>query len=216
MALFPILDAEGKQTETFDLPDTIFRLDVRGDIIHQAVVMYLANRRQGTASTKERGAVSGGGKKPYRQKGTGRARAGSIRSPLWHGGGVVFGPHPRDFGYSIPQKVRKAALRESLNAKYISNDLLCIDQLKAPSNKTKDFVKVLDRLHLKGKGKILAIWSKEDAQNDSAFSLVLKVSRNIPHFSLMRSQDVNAYDILRNKKVLMTKAAFKNLLERIQ
>ena len=207
MPALPIHNTQGQQTETLDVPDSIFKERVNDGVLHQAVVMYQAAQRQGTASTKERGAVSGGGKKPYRQKGTGRARAGSSRSPLWHGGGVVFGPHPREFRYSVPKKIRVAALRESLNAKYISQDLFCIDRLEMTSTKTKDFAKILSGLKLNGK--ILALLDGNDER-------LIRVSRNIPYFNLMRVEDVNAYDVLRNKKVLITKAAFKNLLKRIK
>ena len=207
MPTFPILNSEGKKIEDIELPDTVFGTRVNGDLLHQAVLMYHAGQRQGTASTKERGAVSGGGKKPFRQKGTGRARAGSIRSPLWRKGGVVFGPHPRDFSYTIPQKIKLAALRESINAKYLSKDLLCVDRLTVQSSKTKDFAKILTALQLKEK--TLAVLDKSD--ND-----LTRVARNIPFFNLMRAEDVNAYDVLRNKKVLITKAALKNLLKRIK
>jgi len=121
LSKFPIFNIEGKETDAIDLPEE-FKADVNQDVIHQAVVMYHASLRQGTASTKERSYVSGGGKKPYRQKGTGRARAGSTRSPLFHGGGIIFGPHPRGFGYDVPRKVKKAALRESLNSKIKDKD----------------------------------------------------------------------------------------------
>ncbi|HOW35950.1 MAG TPA: 50S ribosomal protein L4 [Candidatus Omnitrophota bacterium] len=208
MPLLPIINNQGQKVEDVELPDTLFGGPVNQDVIHQAVVMYNANHRQGNASTKERGAVSGGGKKPFRQKGTGRARAGSIRSPLWHGGGVVFGPHPRDFSYSIPQKMKVAALRESINAKYHSKDLLCVDRLTVTSPKTKDFVKTLIALKLT-EGKTLALLDTNDPD-------IKKVSRNIPFFSFMRAEDVNAYDILRNQKILVTKAALKNLLKRIK
>lgn len=207
MPSVPVLNSEGKKVEDIDLPDAIFGNPVNGNILHQAIVMYHASQRQGTASTKERGAVSGGGRKPFRQKGTGRARAGSIRSPLWRGGGVVFGPHPRDFSYSIPRKVKIAALRESMNAKFLSKDLLCVDRLAVTSAKTKDFAKILNtwKLH----EKTLALLDNSDSD-------VYKISRNIPFFSLKRADDVNAYDILRNKKLLVTKAALKNLLKRIK
>ncbi len=207
MPSIPVHNSEGKKIEEMDVPDSIFGGPINSAVLHQAVVMYQATRRQGNASTKERGAVSGGGKKPFRQKGTGRARAGSIRSPLWRGGGVVFGPHPRSFSYAIPQKMKVAALRESLNAKYLSKDLFCVDHLTAKSAKTKDFAKMLVTLKLKDKTLALL----ED--NDAAVS---RVSRNIAFFSLMRANDVNAYDILCNKKLLVTKAAFKNLLKRIK
>ncbi|OGX36915.1 MAG: 50S ribosomal protein L4 [Omnitrophica WOR_2 bacterium RIFCSPLOWO2_12_FULL_50_9] len=207
MSSLTVLDSQGKKSGSVDLPVDIFGEGVNTDVIHQAVVMYQASLRQGNASTKERGSVSGGGKKPFRQKGTGRARQGSIRSPLWKGGGVVFGPHPRDFGYTVPQKVRKAALRESLNAKHKDEDLVCVDDLKESFDKTKEFAKILKNLSLKGK--ILALLDGSDAS-------IVRASRNIPFFRLMRSQDVSAYDILRHKKVLVTKTALNNLVERIR
>ncbi len=202
-----VFNSEGKKVEEMDLPDSIFGNPVNNDILHQAVVMYQACHRQGTASTKERGAVSGGGKKPWRQKGTGRARAGSIRSPLWHGGGVVFGPHPRDFSHSIPRKVRVAALRESMNAKFLSKDLLCVERLTVTTPKTKEFAKILNTLKLADK--TLALVDQSDSD-------IRKVSQNIPFFSLMRAEDANAFDILRNKKLLVTKAALKNLIKKIK
>src|SRR3989338_4511966 len=129
MPVLNVHNSEGKKVEEMELPQGLFGGPVNGALLHQAVVMYQAGTRQGNASTKERGAVSGGGKKPFRQKGTGRARAGSIRSPLWHKGGVVFGPHPRDFSFAIPKKVKAAALRESLNAKFLSKDMFCVQGL---------------------------------------------------------------------------------------
>lgn len=203
-----VYNNEGKKVEEIELPESIFRPSVNVHVLHQAVAMYQAALRQGTASTKERGAVSGGGRKPWRQKGTGRARAGSIRSPLWRGGGVVFGPHPRDFSYTIPQRIKLVALRESMNAKYLSQDLVCIDHFVVKSAKAKDFAKILTALKLDGK-KTLALVDKNDPD-------IHKVSRNIPFFNAMRPEDVNAYDVLRSKKVVVTKAALKNLLTRIE
>ncbi len=207
MPALPVYNSQGNKVEDFDLPSDIFGAAINGDLLHQAVVMYQAAQRQGTASTKERGSVTGSSKKAYRQKGTGRARAGSIRSPLWRKGGVVFGPHPRDFSYSIPQKIKVAALRESLNSKFMTNDLRCVDQFALTSAKTKDFVKILMTLNLKSK--TLALIDKSDES-------IVKVSRNIPYFRSMRADDANAYDILRNKNLLVTKAALKNLLKRIK
>jgi large subunit ribosomal protein L4 len=169
--------------------------------------MYQACQRQGNASTKERADVSGGGAKPFRQKGTGRARAGSSRSPLWHGGGVTFGPHKRDFSYTLPKKVKKAALRESINAKIKAEELLCVDDIKDKFSKTKEVAKMLNAFKLKGKTLALL-----DGCDDS----IKLASRNIPRFSIMRSEDVNAYDVMRNKTVLLTKEAFNNLLKRIE
>lgn len=207
MSILLILDKDGKKTGSVDLPEEIFEGRSNPDVIHQAVVMYHASKRQGNASTKERGSVRGGGRKPYRQKGTGRARQGSIRSPLWKGGGVVFGPHPRDFGYTVPKKIRNAALRESLKAKYKDENLVCVDDLKEPLNKTKDFAQILRNLSLKGK--VLALLDGSDAS-------IERVSRNIGTVNVMRAQDVTAYDLLKHKKVLVSKTGFNNLLERIK
>ena len=207
MTTIPVMDSEGKKTDTIDLPEKLFGEKINKAVLHQAIVMYLACQRQGTASTKEKSSVSGGGKKPWRQKGTGRARAGSNRSPLWMGGGVVFGPHPRDFSYSVPKKIKTQALRESINAKLLSKDLLCVSEFKVKTLKTKDFAKALDALKLQGK--ILALL-------DGCDESIARVSRNLPFFRLMRSQDVNAYDVLSNKKLLLTKKAFTNLLKRIK
>ena len=206
MSSLQVLNIEGKDSETIDLPKEIFGADIKQDVIHQAILMYQASERQGNASTKTRKEVSGGGIKPWRQKGTGRARHGSIRSPLWKKGGIVFGPHPRDFSYSVPQKVRQGALRETLNVKYQGENLICVDDFKKPFAKTKEFAAILKNLNLSGK--VLALL-------DGCDPSVQRVSRNIPRFRLMRSQDVTAYDILRHKKILVTKTAFNNLLERI-
>lgn len=207
MAKLAVLDKRGSEVESIELPEEIFGGRPNTDVIHQAVVMYQASLRQGNVSTKGRNEVSGGSKKPYRQKGTGQARAGSSRSPLWHGGGIIFGPHPRDFGYAVPKKIRAAALRESLKAKCLDNNLLCVHDLKDSFNKTKEFAKFLEVLNLKGK--ILALL-------DGSHESIERVSRNIPSLQLMRAQDVNAYDILKNKKLLVTKTAFQNLMERVK
>ena len=182
-------------------------MHVHDAVIHQAVVMYNANQRQGTASTKTRSDVSGGGKKPWAQKGTGRSRQGSTRSPLWKKGGIVFGPHPRDFGYSVSKKTRVAALRESLNAKFLGNNLLCVDNLEVPSGKTKDFEAILK--NLKVEGRTLAVL---DGTNEKT----LLASRNIARLTLVRAIDANASDIMNNKNVLVTKEALKILLKRIE
>jgi len=206
MSTLPVLDREGKEVEQLDLPETVFAKHVNKDIIHQAVVMYQACLRQGNASTKERGAVSGGGRKPWRQKGTGRARAGSTRSPLWRHGGVVFGPHPRDFGYSIPKQMKRAALRESLNAKFQGKKLICVIDLREKFSKTKEFVQMMSKLALQGRTLALL-----DGSDDS----IRLVSRNIARLEVVRTEDVNAYDIMRNKNLLLTKSAFKKLIKRV-
>jgi len=207
MATLPILDKKGKKTDQMDLSDDIFGKGVNQEVLHQAVVMYQASLRQGTASTKERADVRGGGKKPYRQKGTGRARQGSIRAPQYIGGGVVFGPHPRDFSYSLPKKIRRAALRESLNAKFQAKQMIFINELTDKFEKTKDFAAVLKVLKLEGK--TLALLDGSDAS-------VVLASRNIPCFKILRAEDVTAHDILRNKYLVLTKTALDKLLKRIK
>ena len=202
-----IRDHKGKESGTIELSEKIFAEKIKKPVLHQAVLKYLASQRQGNASTKERGAVSGGGIKPWRQKGTGRARAGSIRSPLWKGGGVVFGPHPRDFAYDLPKGLRRVALRESLNAKYHSKDLFFVSEITEKIEKTKDFAQILKTLKLSGK--ILAILDGCDAS-------VNRASRNIAQFQLTRSEDVTAWDILKFRKLLITKTAFDKLVKRIE
>lgn len=207
MAKLTVHDIKGKETGSVSLPDGIFGGKVNEAVLHQAVVMYLANQRQGNASTKTRGEVSGGGRKPWRQKGTGRARAGSSRSPLWHKGGVVFGPHPREYGYTLSKKTRIAALRASLNAKFQANELLCVEDIQLAKAKTKEVASILKAFKLRGK--VLALF--DGTNND-----VTLASRNLPFVSLSKASDINAYDVLKNKTVLVTKSAIENLLKRIQ
>ena len=202
-----VVDIKGNKAASVELPKEQFGVHVHDAVIHQAVVMYNANQRQGTVSTKTRSEVSGGGKKPWAQKGTGRSRQGSTRSPLWKKGGIAFGPRPRDFGYSISKKTRAAALRESLNAKFLSNNFLCVDHLEVPSGKTKDFEAILK--NLKVEGRTLAVL---DGTNEKT----LLASRNIARLTLVRALDANALDIMNNKNVLVTKEALKILLKRIE
>ena len=202
-----VVDIEGKKSTSVELPKEQFGVHVHDAVIHQAVVMYRANQRQGTVSTKDRGEVSGGGKKSWAQKGTGRARAGSSRSPLWKKGGITFGPKPRDFSFDVPKKVRIAALRESLNAKFLGNELVCVDNVSIPSGKTKDFAKMLESL--KVEGRVLAALDGCDAKTFLA-------SRNIAHVTMSRASDINALDIMSNKVLLVTKTALQTLLKRIE
>ncbi len=202
-----VVDSKGKKSNSIELPKEKFGVHVNDAVIHQAIVMYQANSRQGTVSTKGRSEVSGGGKKPYAQKGTGRARAGSSRSPLWKKGGITFGPIPRDFSVAVPKKVRIAALRESLNAKFLSNEIICVDKMEISSGKTKDFAKILE--NLKVNGKVLALLDGSDEKTFLA-------SRNIARLTLNRASDVNARDILGNKNLLVTQTALETLLKRIQ
>ncbi|MDE2222273.1 MAG: 50S ribosomal protein L4 [Candidatus Omnitrophica bacterium] len=202
-----VVDVKGKKASTVELPKDHFGVPVNDAVIHQAVVMYNANERQGNASTKTRKDVSGGGKKPWAQKGTGRARQGSSRSPLWKKGGIIFGPHPRDFGYGLTRKTKACALRESLNAKFLDNSLLCVDGLQVSSGKTKDFAAILRALKVEGRTLVVLEGCDEKT---------MLASRNIPRLTLVRAQDANASDIMNNKNVLVTKQALTLLLKRIQ
>jgi large subunit ribosomal protein L4 len=180
------------------LNSKIFDGEVNKGALYQVVKMYEANQRQGTSSTKNRAAVSGGGRKPWAQKHTGRARAGSNRSPLWRGGGVVFGPHQRDYSYTVPQYIRREALRASINSKYNEKDLMVLNEIKVEKPKTKEFKKILKSLKLSEKA--LFVVDKIDDNLRLA-------ARNLEVVSLKRAQDVNAMDVLRAKKLVVTRPA---------
>lgn len=196
MPKVPVFNMEGQQVGEIDLNDKVFGSEVNEPLLHQAVVAYLANKRQGTASTKTRGEVRGGGRKPWRQKGTGRARHGSIRSPIWVGGGTVFGPKPRDYRQQLPKKMRRAAVRSALSAKVNAGDLIVLDELKVTEPKTRIMAKVLQKLQAADGALIVT------AQKDV---LLERSTRNIPGVSLLNAQDLNAYDVLRGRKLIITR-----------
>jgi len=185
---------------------SIFGETINQQLLAQAVSMYLANIRKGLASTKTRGEVSGGGKKPWRQKGTGRARVGSIRSPLWRHGGVVFGPHKRDFSYHISARLRNAALLNAFNEKNCEGKILVLESLQADSPKTKELVSVLDKLN--AKESVLLVVSKHQEN-------LQKASHNIPHLTLAEARNINALDVLRNKKIILLKDCLGIIRERL-
>jgi large subunit ribosomal protein L4 len=174
--------------------------------VHDAVTAYRAARRSGTASTKNVGEVAGTNRKPWRQKGTGRARAGSFQSPLWVGGGVVFGPKPRDFRKKISKKTRQLALRKALGERLKAGDVIVVDDLKLESHKTKDFAGIISALELKGTTLVVS------AASDKNLSLA---SRNIPTVALATSDSLNTYDVLRPDKLLFTKDAFEKVGQRL-
>lgn len=182
--------------------------DGRGtQAVHDTVVAYLANQRMGTACTKTVGDVAGTNAKPWRQKGTGRARAGSFRSPLWPGGGVVFGPKPRDFGRKVNQKTRQLALRKSLSERIKAGDVLVVSDFKVTSPKTKEFVGMLKSLEIKGTVLIV------DAGLDTNFALA---SRNVPDVEVTTSDALNTYQVLRPTKLLFTRSAFEKVEARLK
>ncbi|MBF0568397.1 MAG: 50S ribosomal protein L4 [Nitrospirae bacterium] len=199
-----IKDINNNTVGKVELPEDIFGLEPRKDILHAVVVNYLANQRQGTHATKTRGLVRGGGKKPWKQKHTGRARHGSIRSPLWKGGGTTFGPQPRDYSYKVNKKLRRLALRTALSVKFASNELVVVDDLKLERPRSADIIRILNNLTLlglkDGHRKILIVLPEKDD------NIVLS-ARNIVGVDVVRAMDINTYDVLNHDMVLMTSGA---------
>ncbi len=185
--------------------DEIFRVRVRPGLLHQAVVMQLSNRRAGTASTKTKGLVRGGGKKPWRQKGTGRARAGSIRSPVWVGGGTIFGPQPRDYSFRLPKKARRGALLSALSLKYRDGKIIVVDRLEVEETKTKLMRKMLENLQVKN---ALIVIAGSDEK-------VERAARNLPTFKVLRAEGLNVYDLLRYEHLILTEEALRFTEERL-
>jgi large subunit ribosomal protein L4 len=198
-----IKNISNKDAGTMKLSEEHFGISGKDALMHSSVVNHLANQRQGTHSTKTRSGVRGGGAKPFRQKGTGRARAGTNTSPLWRGGGVVFGPHPRDYSYKMPKKARRQAFYAALSAKIVDAEVVVIDELKLENHKTKQMVQILDNLELSS-GSVLVV--TKDLENN-----VLLASRNIPAVRVKMASSINAYDVLANNMILITSDALKSL-----
>ena len=192
-------DTTGNQVGDIELDDRVFDQKINEDAVHQVVNAQLASIRQGTASTKTRGEVNGGGRKPWRQKGTGRARHGSIRSPLWVGGGIIFGPKPRSYQQKVNKKVKKLALRSILTDKLNHENILVVDDIQFEQPKTKQVVELLARLKLEGK-KVIIVIPEKDA------NLYLS-ARNIPGVKTLLVEALNAYDLLNNDCIVMTEGA---------
>ncbi len=199
----PVYSKEGEKVDNLQLDDKKFGGPIHKKLLRDAVIMYEANKRQGTASTKTKGEVAGGGRKPWAQKHTGRARAGSIRSPLWKGGGVSHGPKPRDYSFSIPKKARRLALYTALSAKARDNELVVIDDLNFDVPKTRQMVSILKALNIDNSSCLIVI--------PKANETVWKSARNIPSVKVMTSTELNAYEVLRPKKVLLTKEALSSI-----
>lgn len=202
-----VYNTQGKEVDTIKVSAKLREAATKSAVLYQAVTAYRANQRKGLAATKTRGEVSGGGKKPWRQKGTGRARVGSTRSPLWRHGGVVFGPHPRDFSYRLPQKIRNVALASAVGMKLIENKLIVIDAFTLEKPKTKEAVKVLANLKALPQGandRILLLLDKADAQ-------FLRAVRNIVFLDVNLASDTHAYEVLAHRMVVATKEAFRDL-----
>lgn len=203
MANVKVYNMSGAEVGTIDLNDDIFGIDVSEHAMHMAVVQYLANKRQGTQSAKTRAEVSGGGKKPWRQKGTGRARQGSIRSPQWTGGGVVFAPKPRDYSFKLNKKEKRAALKSALTSRVNESKFVVVDELKLDEIKTKKFVEVMNNLKVE---KALVVLNDNDVN-------VIKSASNLATVKTAQTNEINVYDILKYDTVVVTKDAVKTIEE---
>jgi large subunit ribosomal protein L4 len=203
MAKVSVYNMEGKEVETMELDDAIFGVEVNEHLVHMAVVQQLANNRQGTQKAKTRSEVRGGGRKPWRQKGTGHARQGSTRSPQWAGGGVVFAPTPRDYSFKLNKKEKRAALKSALSSRVAENKLVVVDELKLGAIKTKDFAKVLSNLNV---DKALVVINDNDTN-------VIMSAKNIPTVKTASTSTINVYDILKYNTVVVTKDAVNTIQE---
>ncbi len=203
MANVSVFNMEGKEVGTMELSDAVFGAKVNEHLVHQAVVLQLANNRQGTQKAKTRSEVSGGGRKPWRQKGTGHARQGSTRAPQWTGGGVVFAPVPRDYSFKMNKKEKRAALKSVLTSKVQENNFIVLDELKLPEIKTKEMKKVLDNLKVE---KALVIIG-DDSDN------VVLSARNIAGVETAFVNTINVYDLLKYNTVIATKSSVASIEE---
>ncbi len=199
-----LYDISGAQIGELELNDNIFGIEPNQAVLYDFVKMQLANKRVGTASTKTRAEVRGGGKKPWRQKGTGRARVGSSRNPVWKGGGITFGPKPRDFSYKLPKKVRRLAMKSALSSKVIDSSIIVLDQFNLDEPKTKDFIRILDSLNIENP--TLVITADGDPN-------VTRSARNIPGVKPMKVDFMNVYDLLKYDTLLITRDAIARIEE---
>ena len=203
MANVSVYNMEGKEVGTIELSDAVFGVQVNEHLVHMAVVQQLANNRQGTQKAKTRSELSGGGRKPWRQKGTGHARQGSTRAPQWTGGGVVFAPVPRDYSFKLNKKEKRAALKSALTSRVQNNKLIVVDELKFDEIKTKKFQAVLDNLKV---SKALVVLADNDEK-------VVMSARNIPAVKTALTSTINVYDILKGDTVILTKDAVAKIEE---
>ncbi|MBM3296611.1 MAG: 50S ribosomal protein L4 [Candidatus Aminicenantes bacterium] len=201
-----VIDANGQKTGEVALPAGIFSYPVKEHLLYESAVSALANKRRGTAATKTRGLVSGGGRKPWKQKGTGRARAGSNRSPLWRKGGTTFGPQPRDHRTELPKQARRNALRSALTLKASEKQLLVLDKIEIPGAKTKEAAKLLRGLQLKS---ALVV---DQSSNRGLF----RAMRNIPGSRALDPRELTAYDVLRHAWLVISEPALESLVERLK
>jgi len=203
MAKVSVYNMEGKEVESIDLSDAVFGVEVNEHLVHMAVVQQLANNRQGTQKAKTRSEVSGGGRKPWRQKGTGHARQGSTRSPQWKGGGTVFAPVPRDYSFKMNRKEKRLALKSALTSRVQENKLIVIDELKFDEIKTKNFKAVMDNLKV---SKAYVVLNENDEK-------VIKSANNLPDVQTALTNTINVYDVMNGGTVILTKDAAKTIEE---
>ena len=204
MANVSVYNIEGKEVGSIELNDAVFGVEINEHLVHMAVVNQLANNRQGTQSAKTRSEVSGGGRKPWRQKGTGHARQGSTRSPQWTGGGVVFAPKPREYSYSVPKKVKRLALKSVLTSKVQENEIIVLDSLSFEAPKTKEMVKVLE--NIKAAKKAIIVMAEKDEN-------VIRSAANIPGITTTIVSAMNTYEVLNATSFIVTKEAVQKIEE---
>ena len=199
-----VYDIEGKKVKTLELKEEVFGIAPNEAVVHSVMINYLANQRQGTQSTKTRAEVSGGGRKPWRQKGTGRARQGSIRAPHWVGGGVALGPKPRSYNYTVNKKEKRLAIKSMLSSKVLENELIVVEKLPLKEIKTKEMARILNNLKVEGKAVILLPHKDE---------IVQKSARNIEGVKTLQVETINVYDLLKHKNLVVTEDTVKKLEE---
>jgi large subunit ribosomal protein L4 len=207
MARLKVLDTQGKAARELDLPDEVFGSPLNSHLIHEAVVAFQAAGRSGTHATKNRSDVRGGGQKPWRQKKTGRARHGSNRSPLWRGGGTVFGPTPHDYGYQFPRRKRQGALRSALSEKLRAGKLVVLESLSLPEPKTKELVRTMERLGIAGSALLI---------DEPVHENLTRSARNLPRVKATQSTALNIVDLLKYESIVLTEAAARRVAEELR
>ena len=205
MANFKVIDQKGKDAGEVTLNDEVFGIKPNESVVFDAIIRQRAGKRQGTSKVKNRSAVRGGGKKPWKQKGTGRARQGSIRSPQWRGGGVVFGPTPRSYAYSMPRKQRRLAIKSVLSQKLLDEDLIVLDQLTMSAPKTKEFKSLLDSLKIEGK--VLVVSEDKNVQLSA---------KNLPNVKVITANGLNVEDVVDYDKLVLTKEAIEKIEKNVE
>ena len=205
MANLKVIDQKGKDAGEVTLKDEVFGIEPNESVVFDAIIRQRAGKRQGTSKVKNRSAVRGGGKKPWKQKGTGRARQGSIRSPQWRGGGVVFGPTPRSYAYSMPRKQRRLAIKSVLSQKLLDEDLIVLDQLTMSAPKTKEFKSLLDSLKIEGK--VLVVSEDTNVQLSA---------KNLPNVKVITANGLNVEDVVDYDKLVLTKEAIEKIEKNVE